>query len=198
MNPNVIRKLNEQAASLNPFEQPAPIVLASDKQNQTIKTEEAQPITIEEKKDNAFDLPEASESIEEGTTAFDLSKENTVVAAEKKEAPVINLKSEVAIAETKETVKSEIIKAPATSAVQPIKKTGKMYYVIGGCFGVFENAEKFRDQLIQEGFQAAIIGQNERGLHMVSLFSSGDMQRTTAELALIKEKAEANAWLFRK
>ncbi len=198
LNPNVIRRLNQQAASLNPFEQPLPIELPSAKQNAIIETDESLPAVIESKKENAFAIPAEPISKDDNTTAFDMPKGNAELPADRKEAPVINLKSEVALTETKETTTAEIKEASVSKVTSPATTTGKMYYVIGGCFGVFENAENFRDQLISEGFQAAIIGQNDRGLHMVSFFSSNNMQRANEELVLIKEKAQASAWMFRK
>ncbi len=82
--------------------------------------------------------------------------------------------------------------------VSSINNSQKLSYVIGGCFLDYNNAVNYRDEALADGFQAAIIGQNERGMHMVSLFSSADNKRASSEMALIKEKFQPQAWMCRR
>ena len=205
INPNVIRKLNEQAASFDPMNQSSSIELPKAKNNEKPVAESNQ-VTAEIKKSNEFELPPSNSETINSSTAFDRN-DKTTEANTKKEVPVIHLKSDIDIPTTKTETAESIekkttaiakaeIKATSLVAASETKSIGKMYYIIGGAFGVFENAEKFRDKLIEDGFQAAIIGQNDRGLHLVSLFSSVDGGSARKELTLIKEKEQSSAWLL--
>ena len=207
INPNVIRKLNEQAASFNPINQYQSIELPKAKKPE-ISIQESQPVVTEVKKQNKFDLPPSPTEKTDQPSAFEKQYTATTIET-KKEAPIINLKSDIGFPSPNSEKVASIEKKTSTAAnsgvnlassieTPPEKLIGKMYYIIGGAFGVFENAEKFRDKLIEDGFQAAIIGQNDKGLHLVSLFSSVDQHSASKELVLIKEKAEAKAWLLHK
>ncbi len=70
------------------------------------------------------------------------------------------------------------------------------YYVIGGCFKIYENAVKFQQEAFDHGFDAVIIGTNNKGLHMVSLFSSNSSGATIKEMAQIKVEFEKDAWMY--
>ena len=74
----------------------------------------------------------------------------------------------------------------------------KQFYVIGGCFLVEENAVKFRDEAIAKGYQANIIGKNDKGMEMVSLYTSAKHDDAKSQADLIKEKFEKGAWIFSK
>ena len=220
LNPTIIQKLNQQAASINPFgKQPKSELAVTE--NSKLSADEKKKVT-EKNKPNEFDLPTPTEGNDQKKTAFDLAGNNTTTTPVRKPVPPIIFKSEPTLATAKpaeamakkdipvatieKKVTPVVINKPATddkkesmsSVVSTTKQNSRLYYIIGGCFGVFENATNFRDQMIAEGFQAAIIGQNANGLHMVSLFSSPDNQSAVKELALIKEKAQTSAWLFRK
>ena len=200
LNPNVIQRLNQQAASINPFSSSSTDSIARlnshSKMNADVK-----------KKTNAFDLPPKADNDLEKKSAFEMADRGENIETTRKPVPVIVLKSSPSLpnenskpVETIEKKEEPVVinKKESTTPVSTVKSNTKLYYVIGGCFGVFENATGFRDDMIAEGFQAAIIGQNEKGLHMVSLYSSPDNKSALNELALIQEKAQTSAWLFRK
>ena len=112
------------------------------------------------------------------------------------------IENNVSVGPEKETTTpiEKNISEPVTKAVAPVANplSVKLTYVIGGCFRDYENAVKFREEALTDGFQAAIIGENKKGLHMVSLFSSNDANRANTEMELIKQKFQPQAWLFRK
>lgn len=72
------------------------------------------------------------------------------------------------------------------------------YHVIGGCFKLKKNADKYVEELKAKGVDAAIIGQNEVGLYMVSLFSSNSFAQVTDALPEIKSNTIEGAWVYKK
>jgi hypothetical protein len=89
--------------------------------------------------------------------------------------------------------------AETTAVVQPVVKetAGGEYHVVGGCFSIYDNAERYVSQLRGSNITASIIGQTSTGLHIVSL---GDFAgKEEAMTALAQARAHnPNAWLLRK
>lgn len=108
-------------------------------------------------------------------------------------AEPVTKKENVAAPEEKQVAEPISTKVTHTEPVA----SEKLSYVIGGCFRDYNNAINYRDQALADGFQAALIGKH-KGLHMVSLFSSVDANRVATEMALIKEKFQPQAWVFRQ
>lgn len=81
--------------------------------------------------------------------------------------------------------------------IKAINVTGS-YHIIAGAFSVPENAAKLVEQLKSEGYNATVIGQNRRKLHMVSIGSFSD--RTTAGMRMseLHRKGFPSAWLLEK
>jgi len=73
----------------------------------------------------------------------------------------------------------------------------KKYFIISGAFRNKQNAEKKRNELIQSGYQADIIGKNKYNLWMVAYQGFSDEQKAREVLKNIKTK-QASAWLFKK
>ncbi len=82
----------------------------------------------------------------------------------------------------------------------PVKANvnGTTFYVIGGCFRSEENARKLVDEANLLGFNAAMLGVNEKGLHVVSLFSSASMSEVQSQLTEIRTNFEKGAWVMVK
>ncbi len=78
-----------------------------------------------------------------------------------------------------------------------IDVANKKYFVIGGCFRLQSNAEKFITEMQAKGNEAVLIGKNN-GLYMVSLFSSDSFVQTTDALPEIKSTEVENAWIYTK
>lgn len=79
----------------------------------------------------------------------------------------------------------------------PSAATGS-FHVIGGCFRSEENARKLVEEADLLGYKASIIGTNEKGLHVVSLFSSSEMSAVQEQLTEIRTNFEKGAWVMVK
>ena len=76
----------------------------------------------------------------------------------------------------------------------------KRYYVILGVFGVYENAQKFKKQLMTEDFFPGILV-NESGLYRVSGNSYDDEAGARAKISEIRQKYPdkySDVWLLVK
>ena len=74
----------------------------------------------------------------------------------------------------------------------------KKYFIIGGAFGVEQNAEKFLAVLRKKGYAAERAGISPSGLHMVSYYSTEDKSEALVNLEVIRQKDNPSAWLIRK
>lgn len=75
----------------------------------------------------------------------------------------------------------------------------KRFYVILGSFSVYENAQNFKKQLMQENFQPGILV-NENGLYRVSVNSFDDETMARSRVAEIRQKFTkySDVWLLIK
>ena len=75
----------------------------------------------------------------------------------------------------------------------------KRFYVILGSFGVYENAQNFKKQLMQENFQPGILV-NENGLYRVSVNSFDDETMARSRVAEIRQNFTkySDVWLLIK
>jgi cell division protein FtsN len=75
----------------------------------------------------------------------------------------------------------------------------KRFYIIVGSFGVYENAQNFKKQLLAEDFFPGILV-NEAGLYRVCVNSYDDEQSARTKLGEIREKFTkyADSWLLIK
>lgn len=74
----------------------------------------------------------------------------------------------------------------------------KSYHIIGGCFRVEENANRFVEQMNSQGADARIIGRNSNGLYMVSLFHSGSIATIHDTLPEFRTRFIKGAWVTRR
>jgi hypothetical protein len=74
----------------------------------------------------------------------------------------------------------------------------KSYHIIGGCFRIEENALRFVEQMNRQGADARIIGQNNNGLYMVSLFNSGSIATIHDTLPEFRTRFIKGAWVTRR
>lgn len=86
--------------------------------------------------------------------------------------------------------KAEIVKEATTPS------TGK-FNVIGGCFSIEENANKYVAEANAQGLKASVIGKNAKGMWMVSLFTGNSQSEAQSQLASIKSSFQQNAWLYK-
>lgn len=76
------------------------------------------------------------------------------------------------------------------------KATG-MYHIIGGCFGVPENAEKFAEQLRAKGYQPVSLDQVRSKLTHIAIASFNSKEEAEQFLQTIRVDIP-NAWILRK
>lgn len=85
----------------------------------------------------------------------------------------------------------EAIPEPATINAQP-----DIYFVITGAFSIEENAEKLVNELIAEGYNATIAGQNNQGLYRVSIAGFSDKDLALSKMEEFRSGGYPNAWLL--
>ncbi len=92
----------------------------------------------------------------------------------------------------------ESVKADTTAVVKQINGNLEFkFHLVTGCFQIQENAEKFVVELQNQNISASIIGQNERGLYVVSCGNFASRNEANNELENLR-KLQPNAWLFKK
>lgn len=75
---------------------------------------------------------------------------------------------------------------------------GTTYHIIAGAFSVPENAAKLVEQLKSNGYNASVIGQNRRKLHMVSIGSFSDKNMAGTRMSELHRNGFPSAWLLEK
>jgi cell division septation protein DedD len=95
--------------------------------------------------------------------------------------------------ETPANLPAEVIKAQQ----EPVASSNGSYYIIGGCFGVLENANRFVSQLKAKGYNASVCGQNANGLNMVTYDTFSSAEEANQVLKEIHQQ-NPDAWVFVK
>lgn len=85
-----------------------------------------------------------------------------------------------------------------TIELKATKEIEKPFYVVAGAFQVKENAQKKVDQLLNEGYNAKIIGVNKWGLTQVVYDSFADKNEAINYLYKIQDTVSKDAWLLIK
>lgn len=92
----------------------------------------------------------------------------------------------------------EPVKADTTAVVKSVDPNLDLkFHLVAGCFQIPENAERFVAELQSQNISASIIGQNDRGLYVVSCGDYASRNEANNELANLR-KLQPNAWLFKK
>ena len=71
------------------------------------------------------------------------------------------------------------------------------YHVIGGCFSIKENADRFGSELRGQGFEAVLVDQH-RGLYRVAFGSYPDRTMAIDALSAVRRREGQDAWLLVK
>lgn len=96
-----------------------------------------------------------------------------------------------------ETTVTEV-KADSTAvAVHHNQAVHAPFHVVAGCFQIEANAVKYIDILQQQQINASIIGQNEKGLYVVSCGDFTTRQEATAKLNELRSQNQS-VWLYKK
>ncbi len=216
-NPNVIQKLNTNLANVIPFDvtSTAPVTAAKKAANYTRFAEKDTAIVdssiVTTNTLSAATSVTTPEVIIAPSSTNDLTAElnqqlidakaklmqqafdkevdaatNDILAAEKKSKST----AEAIHTATNAHEKAEIVKESTISA-------SKKYNVIGGCFSVEDNANKYVTDAKLKGLHASVIGKNAKGMWMVSLFTGNSQSEAQSQLSAIKSSFQQNAWLFK-
>jgi hypothetical protein len=126
------------------------------------------------------------------TNIYEHSDNDPAIKSES-EKPVTTVESSepVSVSQPKE----EVI-TPKATIVQP-GKSGP-YFIIGGCFSIYDNALKLQAELIQKGFSSQLVGKNKNGLEMVAIASASNIAETETLLSEARSAGYADAWVFKK
>ena len=149
-------------------------------------------VYVDDKSNSNLLLPEDVVDTELNTNELseesnpEINAEETVI---KKIEPEIIEKSKPVKEEVKPLIKS------VTPTVKAIHATEK-YHIIGGAFGVKDNADRYLKELKTYGYKAQIIGVNKRGLHMVSVHSTSNSTEMQSELVKIKKVISDKVWVL--
>ena len=85
----------------------------------------------------------------------------------------------------------------AEQAQTAVEQPSQSYYLIGGSFEVEQNAVDMRDELQDQGFNAAIITMNDSDIMLVAYQGFDDLGEAKSGLANIQETENTEAWLYK-
>lgn len=113
-------------------------------------------------------------------------------SADSPDAPAVKpVQEPVPAGENTEPVRESSLSASVDTYVPSYK-----FYVIGGSFAQEKNAERFRDELEQKGYQSEVL-HNENGFFRVAYIYSADSLAANQELQKIKTEENQEAWLLK-
>jgi len=89
------------------------------------------------------------------------------------------------------------VKADTTSVARLENRDGYKFHVVAGCFQVEGNAIKYLETLRQQNIDASIIGQNDKGLYVVSCGNYATRKEATSKLNDLRNQQQT-VWLYKK
>jgi cell division protein FtsN len=111
------------------------------------------------------------------------------------EKPVI-VAAETKQADADSIVAAELTAVNKTETVQAETVSNPEYYIVGGCFSIEENAEKFMKELKSKGYDASIVGVTKTGLFRVAYCGFSNLVDATNQLEELRSAEDANVWLL--
>jgi hypothetical protein len=75
---------------------------------------------------------------------------------------------------------------------------GGKFFIIGGCFGVHENAIAFVDELKAKGYPSQLLGKGKKGLEIVCISSAANRNKAEEMLGFIQDSGYPDAWIMKK
>jgi hypothetical protein len=106
-------------------------------------------------------------------------------------------KPESTVASEQPVSKTYQVKEQAVAEIIPSKNIiNSNYHIIAGAFSVAENAARLAEQLKSQGYDASVVGKNNRSLHIVSIASYTTKAKAMNGLTEIQKKGFSGAWLF--
>ncbi|MBK8416025.1 MAG: SPOR domain-containing protein [Bacteroidetes bacterium] len=197
MVPPVLNEINTNLSTMLPFSRVNEFI--REWRGEEVKFDPAK-INYEYK--SPFDIPPASgikQAPQTNDSSVSITEDATQIIPEASVEPTpakaadIVVENTTAVAET--TAVAVNTPAPAITAEA---SSGRMFHIIAGCFRSKENAEKFIAELQAKQVEATIIGQNNAGLYMVSIFASQSFGQTTDALTEMKNNVVESAWVYKK
>ena len=91
----------------------------------------------------------------------------------------------------------EPVKADTTRVELGKKGEDYKFHVVAGCFQVESNAIKYMESLRQQNIDASIIGQNDKGLYVVSCGNFATRKGATSMLNDLRNQQQT-VWLYKK
>ena len=184
--PSLIKNLNSSLSSIIPFNSSSSTNAIADSSTNTVNVAATYPET-------KFEETAISDSSQAAVVEKSDSSA-TSLAATVNNVPENKAVDEIKTIEPTQPVSTKVVTNNKGESDQ--KMLAGNYFVIGGCFKIYENAVRFQQEAFEHGFDAVIIGTNDKGLHMVSLFSSNSSVATIKEMAAIKVEFQKDAWMF--
>jgi len=190
INPHIVQNLNNSLSSVFPIgvnQTMEVFVPVQDSAFSPYVSSSSEPILSQESADSSV----TAELLQDPNASTENAASNTVEN--------IELTSEVNIAEPSPIATTAVAKVEtSTKETTSLSTTDKSYYIIGGCFSVPENASNFVATAKAQGYDAKVIGLNDKGFQMVSLFQSSNQQAARAQLSTIKTALDSTVWLYSK
>lgn len=182
MFPVLTKNLNVDPSSLNPF----------NFKNKIEKVAPAKPLVAKQKIKPAIVIADSA--------SVNSLKSDTIQAVNDTLA-----KAEITPIEPDKTINESVGSAiietgtvNTSSADTETNFSSSDYFIIVGCFRIEENATRLTIELKSKGFNAMIVGKNNRGLTLVSASSFSDLNSAENALEKIQQNVEGNAWVYRK
>lgn len=197
MVPPVLNEINSNLSTMLPFSRVNEYI--REWRGEEVKFDPAK-INYEYK--SPFDIPPASgikQAPQTTDSSVNISEEVAPAIPESpaKSTPAktddVAVDNSIAVAETTAVA----VNTPSPAVIAEAS-AGKTFHIIGGCFRSRENAEKFVADLKAKQVEASIIGQNNAGLYMVSIFTSQSFGQTTDALTEMKNTISPGAWVHKQ
>lgn len=102
--------------------------------------------------------------------------------------------------ETKPTEGPKPAKEVITNSTPPTVQNisgDKVFYIISGCFSVYENAQKLNSELQSKGYTSAMLGKNKNGLEMVAITYFPTLEEAETGISKIKNEGFPDVWIYR-
>jgi hypothetical protein len=190
INPHIVQNLNSSLSSVFPLGTDHAIeafVPAQDSSFSPFVASNPEPIVSQESSDSSV----TAELLQDPNASTQSTADNAVES--------IELTTEVNTADPSTIATTAVAKVETpTKETKSLSMTDKSYYIIGGCFSIPENASNFVATAKARGYDAKVIGLNEKGFQIVSLFQSSNQQTARAQLTAIKNALDSTVWLYSK
>ncbi|HET6225739.1 MAG TPA: SPOR domain-containing protein [Bacteroidia bacterium] len=89
------------------------------------------------------------------------------------------------------------VKADTTSVAILENRDGYKFHVVAGCFQIERNAIRYMETLRQQNIDASIIGQNDKGLYVVSCGNFATRKEANVKLNDLRNQQQT-VWLYKK